>query len=294
MSHRSSISATPLLSSQEQLFDDEAQDDNDFLYWSEKRDGIVYAKPLPDRLNVEIHTLFTTPSLSSLCGTIILESTVFGLDPIRIDLIKRAVDYYRAKTRGRRKAVTKTISQVSGSGRKIRKQKGGGVARAGHSRPPHFRGGAKAHGPKNVTDYSKTKLNKKVRKLALRHVLSQKLKEGNLLVWNQMHELPTHKTNDLARLLAPWNLGGRTGHSALLLDHYSDPTTTATPNELDPIPTATSHAYVPTNLHVAASNLPRFSVANSLNGANIYRILQHEKLILTLSALAQIEARLKA
>jgi large subunit ribosomal protein L4 len=251
----------------------------------------VYTKPLPDRLSVEIHTLFTTPtSPSSLCGTIVLNRSVFGCDPIRVDLIKRAVDYYRAKTRGRRTAVTKTISQVSGSGRKVRKQKGGGVARAGHSRPPHWRGGAKAHGPKNVTDYGTVKLNKKVRKLALRHVLSQKLAEGNLMVLNQMHDLPTHKTNDLVRLLAPWGLGGttRTGISALLLDHYPSPD----PNDPCATTQASSHAYVPTNLHVAAANVPRLTVSNSLNGASVYSILAHEKLVLTLAALSQLEARL--
>jgi large subunit ribosomal protein L4 len=281
--------AAAIANNSEQLENNNTVDLDELLYWSQKRDGIVYSKSLPERLTVEIHTLFTTPtSPSSLCGTIALDRSVFGCDPIRVDLIKRAVDYYRAKTRGRRTAVTKTISQVSGSGRKVRPQKGGGVARAGHSRPPHWRGGAKAHGPKNVTDYGNIKLNKKVRKLALRHVLSQKLAEGNLLLLNQMHDLPTHKTNDLVRLLAPWDLGGRTGISALLLDHYPSPD----PN--DPAaPPASSHAYVPTNLHVAAANVPRLTVSNSLNGASVYTILAHEKLVLTLAALAQLEARLR-
>lgn len=61
---------------------------------------------------------------------------------------------------------TKRIAEVSGSGRKVRAQKGGGVARAGHSRPPHWRGGAKAHGPR-MRDFS-FKLNKKFIKLGLR------------------------------------------------------------------------------------------------------------------------------
>lgn len=61
---------------------------------------------------------------------------------------------------------TKSIAEVSGSGRKVRPQKGGGSARAGHSRPPHWRGGAKAHGPRR-RDFS-FKLNKKFVKLGLR------------------------------------------------------------------------------------------------------------------------------
>lgn len=61
---------------------------------------------------------------------------------------------------------TKRIGEISGSGRKVRPQKGGGVARAGHSRPPHWRGGAKAHGPRR-RDFS-FKLNRKFVKLGLR------------------------------------------------------------------------------------------------------------------------------
>ncbi|CAN0547089.1 unnamed protein product, partial [Ectocarpus sp. 12 AP-2014] len=61
---------------------------------------------------------------------------------------------------------TKRIGEISGSGRKVRPQKGGGVARAGHSRPPHWRGGAKAHGPRR-RDFS-FKLNKKFVRLGLR------------------------------------------------------------------------------------------------------------------------------
>ena len=74
----------------------------------------IYAIPLPERLHVDIHTLFA-PQHSSKVGTIWLDASVFGLEPVRTDLLKRAVDYYRAKKRGRRKAVTKTIAQVSGS-----------------------------------------------------------------------------------------------------------------------------------------------------------------------------------
>jgi large subunit ribosomal protein L4 len=275
--------------------DDDDEDDDGELFDDEDalifpyREGVVYTKPLPERLHVEIHTLFRSPSL---VGSIHLNESVFGLDPIRVDLLKRSVDYYRAKKRGRRNAKTKTIGEVSGSGKKIRNQKGGGVARAGHSRPPQFRGGAKAHGPKNNTDYGNVKLNKKVRKLAVRHVFSQKLKEGNLILLNHLHELPTHKTNDLSRLLTPWKIGGHDGASALLLDHYynkSDNSSISTETN-DSMPT--SHAGVPTNLHVAASNIPGLRVSNSY-GANVYDILKCEKLIITLAALEQIEARLK-
>jgi large subunit ribosomal protein L4 len=243
---------------------------------------IFYAVPLPERLHVKVHTLFA-PEHSSEVGTIWLDESVFGRDPVRVDLLKRAVDYYRSKKRGVRNAVTKTISQVSGSGRKIRQQKGTGSARAGHSRPPHFRGGAKAHGPKNITDYGNTKLNKKVRKQALAAALTQKLKEGNLIIWDQLHELATHKTADFVRLLEPWDIGSRDGSTALILDHYE--------KEGDE-DSATSYQGVPSNLWVASSNLFKVTVGND-HAANVYDILKHEKLVLTLEALQQIEGRLK-
>jgi large subunit ribosomal protein L4 len=293
----SAIDAASLDDGDEEDNDEDDMDDDEELFMPSNQNGlilpygenIVYAKPLPERLKVEIHSLFRSPSM---VGTIHLNGSVFGLDPIRVDLLKRSVDYYRAKKRGLRKHKTKTIGEVSGSGRKIRNQKGGGVARAGHSRPPHFRGGAKAHGPKNVTDYANTKLNKKVRRLATRHVFSQKLKEGNLILLNHMYELQTHKTGDLVRLLDAWKIGGSVGSTALLLDHYySDDTPPTDPTfNADAIPS--SLGGVPTNLHVAAGNIQGLTVANS-HGANVYSILKHEKLILTLSALEQIENRLK-
>ena len=261
---------------------------------------IVYAVPLPERLHVKVHTLFpvtiddredddeeeSEDADANEVGSIWLNESVFGFDPIRVDLLKRAVDYYRAKKRGRRKAVTKTISEVSGSGRKLRRQKGTGQARVGHSRPPHFRGGAKAHGPKNVTDYGNTKLNKKVRRLALMNALSQKLKEGNLVLINQFYDLPSHKTSQLVRLLAPWNIGAKHdqgGTSALILDHYYPENN----EEHD----ATPYNGVPLNLFLASSNVPNVTVGNE-HSINVYDILKHEKLILTLAVLQQLEKRL--
>jgi large subunit ribosomal protein L4 len=258
--------------------------------------AVQYAIPLPDRLNVEIHTLLA-PEHSTLCGTIILEESVFGKDPVRVDLLKRAVNYYRNKLRGRRKAKTKELSEVSGSRRKVRPQKRGGTARAGHKRPAHWRGGYKAHGPTNMTDYGKTKLNKKVRVSALRHVLSQKLKEGNLLILNQLYDLPTHKTNELAKLLDPWDIGGQNTYSALCLDHYtggrnSGSSGDGSSNNKDVTSMPEAVNYLPVNLVAASGNLPHWKVGNS-HAANVYEILRHDKLLLTLSALQQLEQRLK-
>jgi hypothetical protein len=110
------------------------------------------AIPLPQRLHVNIYQFFNRDDSSNnnnnMIGTIHLEETVFGRSPIRTDIIHRVVVYQRNKKRGKRNAgaKTKTISEVSGSGKKMRPQKGSGQARCGHKRPPHWRGGAKAHG----------------------------------------------------------------------------------------------------------------------------------------------------
>lgn len=239
-----------------------------------------YVVPLPDRLKATVHG----PD-GNANGTLWLEPSVFGVDPIRVDLIKQSVDYIRNKIRGVRKAKSKTISEVSGSGRKVRQQKGTGRARAGHSRPAHWRGGAKAHGPKNTVDYGNVKMNKKARRLAMVSTLSQKLKEGNLIVVDSL-KLDSHKTKDLANMLEDAYGIGKDGCSALVLDHYLEAGDTE-----DDSSDASYHG-VPINLWVAAGNIYKIKVA-SQRYANVYDILKKQKLIVTLGALAQMETRWK-
>jgi large subunit ribosomal protein L4 len=274
---------------EEDLEDDDDDNDSYFGLDPQRERASYYAIPLPQRLHVDILTLFSPNQMT--VGTIWLDESVFGIDEIRVDLLKRAVDYYRAKKRGRRKAVTKTISQVSGSGNKRRNQKGTGRARMGHSRPPHHRGGAKAHGPKNVTDYSHTKLNQKVRRAAVRNALSQKLLEGNLIVLNQLHELPSHKTADLLRYLQQLHIGGPDDCSALILDQH-DTATGGDDKDNDGSKPKSSYNGVPFHLWVASRNLHKIAVGSS-HVANVYNILKHEKLVLTLAALSQLESTLK-
>lgn len=263
-------------------------------------------------------------------GTIWLPAHIFGRDPIRVDLIKRAVEYQRNRQRGKRKAITKTISMVSGSGKKMRAQKRTGYARAGHKRPPHWRGGAVAHGPKGkIQDYGDTKLNVKVRQLAVQHVLSQKLKEQNLIVMDQLQDkLLSHQTKGLAGLLKKWNIGGRYGKSALILDVIEEQqvdqvqggededdeerderedeqeASAATDASALTVTTAdgTTILYrpkpqhiqkgggLPLKLQVASGNIPHVEAENAWY-ANVYNILKYEKLILTLAALEVLEKR---
>jgi len=79
-----------------------------------------------------------------------------------------------------RTAKTKRLFEVRGSGRKVHRQKGTGMARQGESRNPHMRGGVKAHGPRPVK--RELKLNKKVRRSALHSAVKHHLDRGEVSV----------------------------------------------------------------------------------------------------------------
>ena len=193
-------------------------------------------------------------------GEIELSDDVFGL-PSRTDLLARMVNWQLAKRRaGTHK--TKTISEISGTGKKPYRQKGTGRARQGSMRSAQFRGGATIFGP--VVRSHEHDLTKKVRKLALKTALSTKAAEGKLLVLDAA-SAETHKTKDLAARLATMGLS-----SALIIDG-------ANLNE---------------NFARASRNIPLIDVLPE-QGANVYDILRRDTLVLTRNAVEQLEARLK-
>ncbi|KAF8477132.1 ribosomal protein L4 domain-containing protein [Kalaharituber pfeilii] len=108
---------------------------------------------------------------------------------LRRDILYRAIVYEGDKSRLGR-ARTKTRSEIHGSGRKLRPQKGTGRARLGDRSSPMLRGGAKAHGPK-VRDFS-TRLAKRVYDWAFRMALSYRYRRGTLIVVDDLsgHEFP--------------------------------------------------------------------------------------------------------
>lgn len=279
--------------------DEEDEDDieeEDTTYSLSKLQPPKYAIPLPERLTAPILNFTSTTTTSSPpeeVGTINLSQTLFGQSPIRTDILHRCITYQRNKKRGRRNngARTKTISTISGSGAKVRNQKGGGIARAGHKRPPHWRGGAKAHGPKgNDTNYE-TKLNKKVRMLGVKMALSQKLLEGNLILVNDFSLLGSYKTKVLAEALDfIGDIGGRYGCTAFVVDHVSDGHEEEDHDDDSEEATLKSIKGVDINLHVASGNLHKIKVRNQ-KFVNVYDIMKHEKIVLSLSALEALEER---
>lgn len=193
-------------------------------------------------------------------GDIDLADEVFGL-PARSDILHRVVNWQLNKRRAGTHQV-KERGDVTGSTIKIFKQKGTGRARHGNKKAPQFRGGGVAHGPRS-RDHA-TGLPKKVRSLGLKTALSAKQAAGSLVVLDKA-ELGEAKTKQLAEKFAAlgWN-------SALIID--------------GPEPDA--------GFQRAARNLPGVQVLPS-QGANVYDILRRDTLVLTRSAVEQLEARLK-
>ena len=134
-------------------------------------------------------------------GEIQLADTVFGIEPNEHVLYEAVIKQRAALRQGTHK--TKTRTEVRGGGRKPYSQKGTGRARQGSIRSPQFRGGGVVFGPIPRT-YS-YKLNKKVRRLALKSALSKKVRENNIIVLDALNfEAP--KTKAMIKVLETFNI----------------------------------------------------------------------------------------
>ena len=107
-----------------------------------------------------------------------LSKDVFGVEPNDHAIYLDVKQYLAAQRTGTHK--TKGRSEVKGSRRKLRKQKGSGAARVGDIKNPLFRGGGRVFGPE-PRDYN-FKVNKKVKRLARKSALSYKAKDKNIIV----------------------------------------------------------------------------------------------------------------
>ena len=193
-------------------------------------------------------------------GEIELDDAIFAV-PLRKDILARMVNWQLAKRRAGTHKV-KSRGEVTGTTRKLYRQKGSGRARIGDGKVSQFRGGGVAFGPV-VRDHSH-KLPKKVRRLALKTALSAKAAEGNLVVIDDL-AVENPKTKDMAARFAErgWN-------SVLLIDGVE----------------------VDQGVLRAVRNLPKVDLLPQ-QGANVYDILRRDTLVLTKDAVAALEARLK-
>lgn len=192
-------------------------------------------------------------------GKVALDDAIFGIEDIRSDILHRTVRWQLAKRQaGTHK--TQTRSEVSRTTKKYIRQKGSGGARHGSRNAPIFVGGGVAHGPK-VRSHAHS-LPKKVRKMALAHALSSKVKEDAVLVLDSA-ELASPKTKELAGQFAGLGI-----ENALVI----------------------SGVTVDENFAKAARNIPNIDVL-PVAGLNVYDVLRRRKLVLTKEAAEAIKAR---
>jgi large subunit ribosomal protein L4 len=188
-------------------------------------------------------------------GEVVLPAAIFS-QPINHALLHQAVVRYLANQR-QGTAATKTRAEVRGGGRKPWRQKGTGRARQGSIRSPLWRKGGVVFGPQ-PRDFRQD-LPKKARRQALRAALSAKALDGEVLVLEEL-TLPAPKTKTVAALLT--RMGAE---DALLVLPGLDRTVV-----------------------LSTRNLPKAEtmVASDLN---VYKVLRHDKLILTQAALRRLE-----
>jgi large subunit ribosomal protein L4 len=193
-------------------------------------------------------------------GDISLSDVVFGAE-LNESLIHAAVMNYRANARSGNSA-TKTRGNVSGSGRKLWKQKGTGRARIASLRSPLWKGGGNVHGPQ-PRDWS-YQMPKKMRRGALRSALSERLREGNLIVIDEI-AFTDPKTKDFLAALASLGLIENARRAKTLI--------------VDSLDNA--------NLILSSRNVQKTKVTNSF-GLNIYDIIYHEKLVISKAAVEEL------
>jgi large subunit ribosomal protein L4 len=137
-------------------------------------------------------------------GQMELDDSVFGIEP-NPAVVHQAVVCQLANAR-RGTADTLTRAEVNASGAKAWRQKGTGRARQGSKRAPHWRGGGVAFGP-HPRSYEQ-KLPRKMRRLALRSVLSSKVADDQILVLEQL-EMAAPRTKEMAALLSRLGVDGK-------------------------------------------------------------------------------------
>ncbi|MFQ6322178.1 50S ribosomal protein L4 [Bacillus halotolerans] len=192
----------------------------------------------------------------STAGDIELNASVFGIEPNE-SVVFDAILMQRASLRQGSHKV-KNRSEVRGGGRKPWRQKGTGRARQGSIRSPQWRGGGVVFGP-TPRSYS-YKLPKKVRRLAIKSVLSSKVNDNNIIVLEDL-TLDTAKTKEMAAILK----GLSVEKKALIV--------TADANEA---------------VALSARNIPGVTVVEA-NGINVLDVVNHEKLLITKAAVGKVE-----
>jgi len=189
-----------------------------------------------------------------------LSESVFGLEANDHVVYLDVKQHLANKRQGTHKA--KERAEIVGSTRKIKKQKGTGTARAGSIKSPIFKGGGRVFGPR-PRDYH-FKLNKKLKRLARKTVLSQKFKNNQLMIVEDFG-FETPKTKEFINVLD--NLNIRDKKSLLVLEESDK------------------------NVYLSSRNLKSAKVIN-VSELNTYNILNSNVLLITESRLEELQNNL--
>jgi len=193
--------------------------------------------------------------------TVSLSKDVFGIEPNDHAIYLDVKNYLAAQRQGTHKS--KERSDVRGSRRKIRKQKGSGAARVGDIKNPLFRGGGRVFGPRPRSyDF---KLNKKVKVLARKSALSQIAKDKKMIVLEDF-SMDTPSTKDFAKILS--NLDQSNNKTLLILTDSNK------------------------NILLSSRNLKKTKVVN-VSSINTYDLMNANKLMFVESSIKEIEKNYK-
>ena len=184
---------------------------------------------------------------------------IFSLKPNK-KMIQSVLDYQMNLFKPRT-AKTKQRNEIKGSTAKIYAQKGTGGARHSSRKAPIFVGGGIAHGPKGAV-YKMKKINKKVKKLALLHLLSQKNKVKSL------HVVEDFKSEiKKTKIFNTFILKNNFNNSLIISDKNSK-----------------------TNIYKSSKNIPNIKVTDEA-GANIYDLLKYKNVIFTTTSIKMFQDR---
>ncbi|MBM3177510.1 MAG: 50S ribosomal protein L4 [Bacteroidetes bacterium] len=186
-----------------------------------------------------------------------LTETIFGIEPNDHAIYLDVKSYLANQRQGTHKS--KQRNEITGSSKKIKKQKGTGGARAGNIKNPQFKGGGRIFGPV-PRDYS-FKLNKKVKDLARKSALTYKAKDNSISVIEDF-SFDTNKTKNYKQLLKS-------------LDAEKAKTLLVLPESIS-------------NIMLSGRNLPNTRVITAAQ-INTYDVLNSDRLLLFESAIGKIE-----
>jgi len=193
--------------------------------------------------------------------TVSLSKDIFGIEPNDHAIYLDVKNYLAAQRQGTHKS--KERSDVTGSRRKIRKQKGSGAARVGDIKNPLFRGGGRVFGPRPRSyDF---KLNKKVKVLARKSALSQIAKDKKMIILEDF-SMDTPSTKDFAKILS--NLDQTNNKTLLILTDSNK------------------------NILLSSRNLKKTKVVN-VSSINTYDLMNANKLMFVESSIKEIEKNYK-